>query len=136
MATVIGKGKNVPVAEEQAEGSEALPESLETIGEATEKERPPLLKMQELTEEDVWELLENTLHGVYPNGSYIPLRKNTPAILINEIARHSKGKVTIEDLPIVARVEKIRRPLRRYGEGQEQAAWDQHRKYGGNHSAL
>ena len=64
-----------------------------------------------VTREDVRTELENAQNGLYVDGSYIPLRINTPSILINKVRDHSKGDVEIKNLPIIMNVGKVRQAM-------------------------
>ena len=76
-----------------------------------------LKQIQALTEGDVQGLLENAMNGQYVDGSYIPLRKNTPSILIEKMTEYSGGRTAVEDLPIVMNVGKARQAMSEdYGE--------------------
>ena len=76
-----------------------------------------LKQIQALTEGDVQGLLENAMNGQYVDGSYIPLRKNTPSILIEKVTEYSGGRTAVEDLPIVMNVGKARQAMSEdYGE--------------------
>ena len=67
--------------------------------------------IQNLTENEVRTLLENSMNGEYAAGSYIPLRRNTPALLIKKVAEHSGGKVSVENLPVIMNVGKARQAM-------------------------
>ena len=61
-----------------------------------------------VTEQDVRTLLDNAFNKQYRDGSYIPVRVNTPSILIE--AAQSLGK-SIDDLPIILNVGKARQMM-------------------------
>ena len=64
--------------------------------------------ISKLTEENVRELLRNAADGIYYDNSYIPLRRNTPAVLIK--AAQSMGDV-VENLPVIMSVKKVRQAM-------------------------
>jgi len=61
-----------------------------------------------VSEEDVRTLLGNAYKKQYKDGSYIPVRVNTPSILIE--SAQSLGK-TIDDLPVILNVGKARQMM-------------------------
>lgn len=61
-----------------------------------------------VTEQDVRTLLDNAFNKQYRDGSYIPVRVNTPSVLIE--AAQSLGK-TIDNLPIILNVGKARQMM-------------------------
>ena len=61
-----------------------------------------------VTEEDVRTLLGNAYKKKYKDGSYIPVRVNTPAILIESAKNIGK---TIEDFPVIIQVKKARQMM-------------------------
>ena len=61
-----------------------------------------------LTEQDVLDLLEQVENGDL-RGGYIPLRRNTPWILLQEVDRHSGEKH--DDLPIISEVKHLRQMM-------------------------
>ena len=65
--------------------------------------------IENLREADVEMLLENASNGVYHDGSYIPLRRNTPQALMEILGQHS-GEA-IEDLPVIMNVGKVRQAM-------------------------
>ena len=67
-----------------------------------------IVNARSVTEQDVRTLLDNAFNKQYRDGSYIPVRVNTPSILIE--ASQSLGK-TIDDLPIILNVEKARQMM-------------------------
>ena len=94
--------------------SEKQPEDLQANQTAARKGgevRFSRKQVQNLTENDVRRLLEDSLNGAYASGSYIPLRRNTPAILIEQVTEHSGGKVTVENLPVVMQVGKAQQAM-------------------------
>lgn len=68
-------------------------------------------KVSSLTEADVRDLLEACINGEFPDGSYIPIRRNTPAILLEKVQEHSNGEVMAENLPIIMSVGKVRQAM-------------------------
>ena len=70
-----------------------------------------LKRISGLTETDVRNLLEHCVNGAYADKSYIPMRRNTPGILISEVSRHSEGRVVVENLPIIMEVGKVRQAM-------------------------
>lgn len=81
---------------------------------ATEKNsvvRFSTARISRLTESDVRSLLEKAQRGEFSNDTYIPLRINTPGVLIFEVSKYSKGETTIENLPIIMQVEKARQAM-------------------------
>ena len=77
-----------------------------------------------LTEEDARTLLKNAFQKKYRDGSYIPIRINTPSALIE--AAQSIGK-TIDDYPIIINVEKSRQMM------SSQREWSLEGKHGTAH---
>ena len=69
-------------------------------------------------------ILDNAFKKQYRDGSYIPVRVNTPSILIE--ATQSLGK-SIEDLPVILNVEKARQMM------SSQRAWVLEQKRGTAH---
>ena len=65
--------------------------------------------IESLREADVETLLENASNGAYHDGSYIPLRRNTPQALMEILGQHS-GEA-IEDLPVIMNVGKVRQAM-------------------------
>lgn len=65
--------------------------------------------IENLREADVETLLENASNGAYHDGSYIPLRRNTPQALMEILGQHS-GEA-IEDLPVIMNVGKVRQAM-------------------------
>lgn len=55
--------------------------------------------------------MEAVVNGDYADRSYIPLRRNTPAVLIYEVARYTEGETAVEDLPIIAEVGHLRQSM-------------------------
>ena len=78
-----------------------------------------------VTEEDVRTLLDNAFNKQYKDGSYIPVRVNTPSILIE--AAQSFGK-NIDNLPIILNVGKARQML------SSQKEWATEQKGGTAHN--
>lgn len=62
---------------------------------------------RELTESDFRDILEDVYNGVLDNGTYIPMRANTPQIFIDVVEWHSKGKVKVMNLPMASSVEHV-----------------------------
>lgn len=67
-----------------------------------------IVDARSVTEQDVRTLLDNAFKKQYRDGSYIPVRVNTPSVLIE--AAQSIGK-TIDDLPIILNVGKARQMM-------------------------
>ena len=72
---------------------------------------PRYLDPRTITEKDVAEMLENASFGAYDDGTYIPLRRNTPEFFINVVKEHSKGEYHIEDYPIASKVRHLRQNM-------------------------
>lgn len=75
----------------------------------------------ELSEEDLRVLLENVQNGLFEDGTYLPLRRNTPDFYIEVVRDHSKGKMMVQNFPMAATVEHLRQNMeevdgRSYGE--------------------
>ena len=62
----------------------------------------------EVTREEVQTLVENCGYGMYDDSTYIPVRVNTPQILIDEIERDTDGAVQVPDHPMIMQVEHVR----------------------------
>ena len=60
----------------------------------------------QLTESDLRYLLEQIQAGELEKGTYIPIRKNTPSILMSEVYKFS-GERLITDFPMIATVEHL-----------------------------
>lgn len=60
----------------------------------------------QLTENDLRYLLEQIQAGELEKGTYIPIRKNTPSILMSEVYKFS-GERLITDFPMIATVEHL-----------------------------
>ena len=74
-----------------------------------------------LSEEDLRVLLENVQNGLFEDGTYLPLRRNTPEFYIEVVRDHSKGKMMVQNFPMAATVEHLRQNMeevdgRSYGE--------------------
>ena len=67
--------------------------------------------IEALSEQDVLTLLESVENGVYADRSYLPLRRNTPGILISEVKRYTGGKTVVKDLPIISEVKHLRQTM-------------------------
>ena len=65
----------------------------------------------ELSRYDLQYLLESAQNGGLSDGSYIPLRRNTPEFFIGVVEEHSNGAVVIEDHPMAATVEHLRQNM-------------------------
>ncbi len=65
----------------------------------------------ELSRSDLQYLLESAQNGELSDGSYIPLRRNTPEFFVGVVKEHSKGAVVIEDHPMAATVEHLRQNM-------------------------
>ena len=99
MNTASARNTGGLTLETQADGEGrryALPLGEETVDART------------VTEQDVRTLLNNAFKKQYRDGSYIPVRVNTPSILIE--AAQNLGK-TIDDLPIILNVGKARQMM-------------------------
>ena len=92
----------------QESGSEGLVTKRQAKPSKTD---PRYLDPRTVTEADVTEMLENVTYGVYDDGTYIPLRRNTPKFFIDVVKEHSKGTRFIEDYPIAATVEHLRQNM-------------------------
>lgn len=109
--------KNLPKIVDEIEG--ALKKKFSFKGDTTAQKNTTtesgvkwsLKKVRELTETDVRGLLEGCINGEYGDHSYIPLKKNTPSILIDKVNEHSKGTVQVNDLPIAMEVGKARQAM-------------------------
>jgi hypothetical protein len=99
--------ENVPNAVPDKKSSTGV-SSFEKAGS---QPRFSLKRVQNLTEKEVWDLLEDASNGVYEDRTYLPLRRNTPAILIERVAADSKGTVVVDNLPMVMQVAKIRQAM-------------------------
>ena len=75
----------------------------------SEKDGPK--NIETLTEQDELDLLESVERGDYADRSYIPLRRNTPGILIAVVERYTNGKTTVQDLPIISEVGHLRQSM-------------------------
>ena len=75
------------------------------IGDETTK------KASELSEADLLIMLENAQYGEFDDGTYIPLRRNTPEFYIEVVRDHSKGKVMVQNYPMAATVEHLRQNM-------------------------
>ena len=65
----------------------------------------------ELSEEDLRVLLENVQNGLFEDGTYLPLRRNTPEFYIEVVRDHSKGKMMVQNFPMAATVEHLRQNM-------------------------
>lgn len=65
----------------------------------------------ELSEEDLRVLLENAQNGLFEDGTYLPLRRNTPEFYIEVVRDHSKGKIMVQNFPMAATVEHLRQNM-------------------------
>ncbi len=65
----------------------------------------------ELSEVDLRVLLESAQYGVLDDGTYIPLRRNTPEFFVEVVRDHSKGKQMVRDYPMAATVEHLRQNM-------------------------
>lgn len=61
-----------------------------------------------VTEQDVLDLIYNATYGLYDKETLIPVRINTPGVLIRSAYQDSNGKVTISNLPMVMYVDHVR----------------------------
>ena len=68
-------------------------------------------EIENLTEENEREILQDTVNGEYGNDTYVPLRRNTPSILIEEVAKHTNGEIKLEDRPIISEVKHLRQTM-------------------------
>ena len=75
------------------------------IGDETTK------KASELSEADLLIMLENAQYGEFDDGTYIPLRRNTPEFYIEVVRDHSKGRVMVQNYPMAATVEHLRQNM-------------------------
>ena len=62
-------------------------------------------RISELTEEDVYRLIENSNHGEYALDTFIPVRRDTPPLLV-ELSK-KEGLPPVKNLPIIMNVEHI-----------------------------
>ena len=62
-------------------------------------------RIEDLTEEDVYRLIENSNHGEYALRSFVPVRRDTPPLLV-ELSKKA-GLVPLKNLPIIMNVEHI-----------------------------
>jgi hypothetical protein len=74
-------------------------------------EQDGVKNIETLTEQDELDLLESVERGDYADRSYIPLRRNTPGILISEVERYTGGETTVDDLPIISEVGHLRQAM-------------------------
>ena len=95
------------VSEDIKAGKERVEQRYKKQAKASKK-NPKKLDPRTITEADVVEMLENAIYGVYDDGKYLPLRRNTPEFFIGVVKEHSKGTYFIEDYPIAAKVEHLR----------------------------
>ena len=63
---------------------------------------------RKVTKEDVRNLVENCGYGLYDDDTFVPVRINTPALLITEVQRDTNGGVRIPNLPMAMQVEHVR----------------------------
>ena len=75
------------------------------IGDETTK------KASELSEADLLIMLESAQYGEFDDGTYIPIRRNTPEFYIEVVRDHSKGKVMVQNYPMAATVEHLRQNM-------------------------
>lgn len=112
-------GVDMDTIETAAQLWEAAMAETETVAENAEEnavrgdgvERFSAKRIQNLTEQDVRGLLENALNGQYHDGTYIPLRRNTPESIIHWVEKRTKGEIKVENLPIVMNVGKARQAM-------------------------
>ena len=62
-------------------------------------------RINELTEEEVYTLIENSNHGEYALDTFIPVRRDTPPLLV-ELSKKD-GLPPVKNLPIIMNVEHI-----------------------------
>ena len=62
-------------------------------------------RIRDLTEEDVYNLIENSNHGEYALDTFIPVRRDTPPLLI--YLSQKEGLPPLKNLPIIMNVEHI-----------------------------
>ena len=62
-------------------------------------------RIRELTEEDVYRLIENSNHGEYALDTFVPVRRDTPPLLV-ELSK-KEGLPPVKNLPIIMNVEHI-----------------------------
>ncbi len=65
----------------------------------------------DLSEEDLRAMLESAQNGMLDDGTYIPLRRNTPEFYIEVVRDHSKGKVMVQNYPMAATVRHLRQNM-------------------------
>ena len=65
----------------------------------------------DLSRTDLRYLLEQAQYGVLSDGSYIPLRRNTPEFFAEVVNDHSKGAVVVEDYPMASTVRHLRQNM-------------------------
>lgn len=126
LAKVSGNEERQKLLSARAMYGKALGEEGKTKLQTKGEVRYSAKKISEITKKEVEELLENSLYGLYYDRTYIPLRKSTPQILIDEINRHSKGAVVVENVPIVMQVEKARQAM----EEEDGASYGKDRPHG------
>ncbi len=66
---------------------------------------------EDLTEEDLYSLLYDTLYGVLEDSTYIPLRISTPEFFRSVVYEHSEGKYNVMSVPLAAKVEHLRQNM-------------------------
>jgi len=81
--------------------TDAMKESVLTKGQPMFS----LRDVQQLTEENVRSELENALSGKYDKDTYLPVRNNTPSVLIESVKKYSG--IEVKNLPFAMQVGKI-----------------------------
>lgn len=80
---------------------------------------------EELSENDFRDLLEKVQYGVLDGNSYVPMRISTPEFFRDVVFEHSKGNITVMDVPLAAQVEHLRQNM----EEDEGASYGENRPH-------
>ena len=80
----------------------------------------------QLSEEDLYDLLELVEYRQLDGKSLIPLRATTPQFLIDVVREHSKGTVNVQNLPMAATVEHLAQNM----EEDDGTSYGEHRPHG------
>ena len=105
----IREGRNADSNYSMKSDSGSLMDDMVNGSEADAAKYAPRIARKEasrVTEEDVRGLLEMAIQGQLPNSSYIPVRINTPPIVI-EKAKTERND-TLENHPVIMQVNKVR----------------------------
>lgn len=91
----------------EKELKEKLQEGVENEGQTQFNKK----QAEQLTENDLRNLLEDIQYGLLQDDTYIPLRRNTPQFLIDVLTEYTQGKLNIGNYPMASSVEHLRQNM-------------------------